>query len=253
MVTMIATGVPRPSFTVALIGPDGAGKTTVSRRLAEMLPLPVKTIYMGVSADSSNHLLPTTRLLRALRRACGAKPDTAGPRDPEQVKTRPKGLVRRVAKEAKSILSLVQRLSEESFRQVLAEYYQWRGHIVLFDRHFFSDYYRYDIAAKSEYRPLGRRLHGLFLEHVYPKPDLVIYLDAPPEVLFARKGEGSIELLQQRRQDYLEAGSRVEHFAVVDANRPQEEVARAVADCIWDFYRAGSHAVRKTAAMEPKG
>ena len=245
---MIARRVPGASFTVALIGPDGAGKTTVIRRLAEMLPLPVKTIYMGVSTDSSDHLLPTTRFLRALRRARGAKPDTAGPRDLRQVTARPKGFVRRIAKETKSMLSLFQRLSEESFRQMLAEYYQWRGYLVLFDRHFFLDYYRYDIAAQDGYLPLGRRLHGLFLNRFYPKPDLVIYLDAPPEVLFARKGEGSLELLRQRRQDYLEAGKLLEHFAIIDANRPQEEVVRAVAECIGDFCRARSHAVPKTAA-----
>src|SRR3712207_8707740 len=47
------------------------------------------------------------------------------------------------------------------------------------------------------------RSHGFVLAHVYPKPDLVVYLDAPPEVMLARKGEGSVEALARRRGEYL--------------------------------------------------
>ena len=67
-------------LTLALVGPDGAGKTTVARTLEEELRPSVKYLYMGVSADSSNHALPTTRLVQALKRRQGAEPDTRGPR-----------------------------------------------------------------------------------------------------------------------------------------------------------------------------
>src|SRR5205807_7090738 len=93
-----------------------------------------------------------------------------------------------------------------------------------------------DIAGGSS-RSLARRIHGLILERVYPKPDLVIYLDAPAEVLFARKGEGTIESLQQRRLEYLAMGSLIPHFAVVDGTQSQEEVAGKVAALIEQFHR----------------
>ena len=103
-------------FTVALIGPDGAGKTTIGRRLEQTLPLPVRYVYMGINYEASNHVLPTTRLIRAARRARGVGPDTAGPRDPERLRPRPKGLVKRVAHGLKSSLSLANRIAEEAFR-----------------------------------------------------------------------------------------------------------------------------------------
>jgi thymidylate kinase len=225
-------------FTVALIGPDGAGKTTIGRRIEYALPLPVKYVYMGVNLDSSNHMLPTTRLIKALKRMRGAAPDTAGPPDPKRVRKRPKGLVKGALASAKSGLRMANRIGEEWFRQGLAWYYQRRGNIVLFDRHFFSDYYAYDIASAHTDRRLSDRFHGFMLNRVYPRPDLVIYLDAPAEVLFARKGEGTIEALERRRQEYMSLRSVVKHFAVVDATQPEEAVARDVTDLIWEFYNA---------------
>jgi len=89
-------------------------------------------------------------------------------------------------------------------------------------------------------RSLGRRVHGLLLAHVYPKPDLVVFLDAPPELLLARKGEGTIESLQRRRQDYLQLAPLTKHFVVVDASRPLEEVTLDVAAAIERFSAARS-------------
>jgi thymidylate kinase len=233
-------------FTVALIGPDGAGKTTIARQLEHSLPLPAKYLYMGVSLDSSNRMLPTTRVVHALKRAMGAAPDRAGPADPAAVRSRHTTGGKRAFSELKSVVRLLYRLSEEWFRQCLAWYYQLRGHVVLFDRHFFLDYYAYDIAHQDHAWPLARRMHGVVLQRLYPKPDLVIYLDAPAEVLFARKGEGSIALLDRRRQDYLQLREVVQTFSVVDASQSREAVVHEVRELIMSFYRARLSAGRKS-------
>lgn len=232
-------------FTVALIGPDGAGKTTIGRRLEQTLPLPVRYVYMGINLDSSNHMFPTTRLIRLIKRAAGAPAYTPGPPDPTGSRPRPKGRLKQMTTGLRSSLRLVNRLTEEWFRQALVWYYQRRGNIVLFDRHFFHDYYAHDIARNGRGLPLSRRIHGLILDRLYPRPDLVICLDAPADVLFARKAEGTIATLERRRQEYLQTRHLVKYFAVVDASQSEDQVAGEVAELIWEFYRAKTRTATK--------
>ena len=66
------------------------------------------------------------------------------------------------------------------------------------------------------------------LDRLYPRPDLVIMLDAPAEVLHDRKGEGTIESLERMRRDYLALEGVVEKFVRIDATQDQEAVTREV-------------------------
>jgi len=204
-------------FTVALIGCDGAGKTTVARALERESGLPVRYLYMGVSAESSNRQLPSTRIAHAIKQRAGPGP---GPR--------PRG-VRRARQAARSTLRLANRLAEEWYRQLITQTFLTRGSIVIFDRHFLADYHASDIAGTG--RPLSRRIHGWMLMHAYPRPDLVVLLDAPPEVLFARKREGTLASLARRREDYrglAGAAGIARSVAVVSATPPVDTVVADV-------------------------
>ncbi len=215
--------------TVALIGADGAGKTTVGRRLEEGGEVRIKYLYMGINAAASNRALPTTRAVHALRRALGGRSEQGGPPDP--TRARPRGLLKRALRGIKSGLVLANRLGEEWFRQAIAWYWQRRGYVVLFDRHFLADYWAHGVAP-GEGAPLSRRLHGAVLRRLYPRPDLLVVLDAPASLLFARKPEGSVELLERRRSEYLDLARSLENVVVLDAMRPVETVARDVSDLI---------------------
>lgn len=215
--------------TVALIGPDGAGKMTVARALPAALPMPVRYLYMGVSAESSNVLLPTTRLMRRAKRIVGAAPDTAGPPS-HAPRRRSRSFLRRRLADARSVLRLGNRLAEEWYRQWTAWRWQRGGAVVVFDRHFFIDYHAYDVAGEA--RTWSQRAHGFVLGRLYPKPDLVIYLDAPGEVLLARKGEGTIDALERRRVEYRAVAAVVPDFVEVDATRSLEAVTAEVAEAI---------------------
>ncbi len=223
-------------FTVALIGPDGSGKTTVGTRLRDRLPVPTKYLYMGVNHEASEHLLPTTRLAQKLRKLSGTHKYAGGPREKTAgTGSQKKSLPRRLWKTAKSSVSLTNRLAEEWYRQCVAWYYLRKRRIVIFDRHFFPDYYAYDIVSDAP-RTVTQRLHGFVLNRFYPRPDFIVFLDAPADVLFKRKGEGTVELLEERRADYLQMKGLVKHFEVVDASREIDVVVADVSERITRFY-----------------
>jgi thymidylate kinase len=220
----------RRGFTVALIGCDGAGKTTVGRALELATGLPVRYLYMGVSAESSNRQLPSTRIAHAMKRRAAATRRPA----PAQTGPAPRPRrVRRACRAGRSALRLANRLADEWYRQLIAQAFLTRGSIVVFDRHFLADYHAFDVAGAA--RPLSRRIHGWMLMHAYPRPDLVVLLDAPPEVLFARKGEGTLASLARRRADYLglaDAAGIDCSFAVVSATQPLNAVVADVAGIV---------------------
>lgn len=205
---------------IALIGPDGAGKTTITRMLQESGATSFKYLYMGVDIPASNLALPTSRWVERLK----SRPESAGPAD---TGTRPHhpGPGRRGGG-LRGFARLGNRLAEEWFRQLVSWVHQARGFTVLYDRHFVFDFAP-EIAGGDE--PVDRRIHRWCLMHFYPRPDMVIFLDAPGALLFARKGESTIAELERRRQGFLRLGQRTPGFVRVDATRALPEVYAEVA------------------------
>jgi thymidylate kinase len=215
--------------TIALIGPDGAGKTTIARRLIAEQPLRFRYLYMGVSLTSSNLTLPTSRWARRLQQSERARPSG----------TRKRGFLRSMAR-------LVNRLAEAWFRQLVSWVLQLRGFIVLYDRHFVLDYAPEVVGLREE--PLDRRIHRWLVTRVFPRPDLIIFLDVPGTILFARKGEMTPAELERRRQGFLRKGARLSGFVCVDANAPLDEVYPRVRDVVNDFVASGF----RSGAVDPQ-
>jgi thymidylate kinase len=223
-------------FTVALIGPDGAGKTTMARRLVNTFPLPIRYLYMGVNIESSNVALPTSRLIEKIKQLRNKKSGAA--RSSGHVSQERKRKKSGVLASLRAGLRLVNRLSEEWYRQFLSWKYQRKGHIVVYDRHFQFDFERNKNGTKDNGFHLTDWLHRWCLANLYPRPDLVIYLDAPAEVLYARKREATLEYLESRRQAFLQQGKQIPNFVVIDSTQPLERVYSEVAARIMSFYES---------------
>lgn len=217
----------RRGFTVALVGADGAGKSTVAVQLVGAIGLPARYLYMGVNLETSRVVLPTTWLVLAVKRRRGGRPDLAphGPTDPA---SRPAARNRRALDDLKQALRIGNLVAEEWFRQALVRRSHRRGEIVVCDRHFYADYLAHDVVDRAG-KPLPVRIHGYLLDRWYPRPDLVIALEAPAEVLLARKGEGTLDSLRRRQQEYRMLRDHVAHYATVDATLPLDEVVRTAA------------------------
>jgi thymidylate kinase len=237
----------RPS-RIALVGADGAGKSTISTMLETAeLPFPVKRIYMGVNLEASTDMLPTTRLLFAAKRlrtrlrgrpplpSLGDTTHRPGVRQEPAGRGPGTGSLPGWRRAAKDLGRLSTWMTEEWLRLLLAESYTRRGYVVVFDRHFFVDYHGAESLVRSAApRSAIARAHSWMLEHLYPRPDVVICLDAPAEVLRDRKAEDSLEWLEARRQQYLRLADDVPVFAVVDVDRPVEQVYADVLRAIDD-------------------
>lgn len=213
---------------IALIGADGTGKSTVASRVRRALGDAARLVYLGSNPTAATHALPTTRLLWAVKRALGRELHHSGPPSLAAARTRPRGAAARAKQHAKSLLVLAARAPEEAYRFAVVAWHRARGRTVLVDRHPLPDHFGRDRRGTRGWLRLGDRLHGWLIARVYPRPDRVVWLDAPTEVLWARKAEGTPEALDARRQEYAEFAATAAGVTRVDAAAPVEDVTQAV-------------------------
>ncbi|MDT0351694.1 dTMP kinase [Pseudonocardia charpentierae] len=178
--------------TVALLGPDGVGKSTLLAGLATAYPLAIRQIYMGMWQGAGQ---PGYTRLDAVR-------------------------------------AILVRPFRVWWRVLCGAVHVARGRVVVFDR------YTYDaLLPVTGSWPLLKRPYFWVLAHLAPRPDLVLVLDLPGEVAFARKGESTPERLEAVRQGFLALVPRL-GAEVVDAAAPPEQVRADVVARIWQRHRA---------------
>lgn len=95
--------------------------------------------------------------------------------------------------------------------------------LLLFDR-----YHGDLLVDPTRYRYGGPILVAQLVMRLMPQPDLVVFLDAAPEILLARKQEVSHAALEASRERYLALCKRGGRFVVVDASLPLAEVVAQV-------------------------
>ncbi len=181
---------------VAFMGPDGCGKSTILTAITrEFAPAFREVRYF--------HMRP---------RVIGRKATNQGPvTDPHGQP--PRGMAASIAKVldlfADYTFGYILKIRPAAIRTVL----------VLFDRCF------YDLLVDSRRIRYGGPPWLLTAAaHLAPRPDLVILLDAPPEVLYARKREVPLEEVARQRTAYLEIAKKLRSAVVIDASQPADKV-----------------------------
>lgn len=192
---------------VAFLGPDGSGKSSVVAALGPQLA----QIFSGTK---TYHWRP--RVLLSSRKG-GEGPIT----DPHG--TPPRGALI-------SSLKLVFLLLDWALgywgRLV---HLRAKGHLLLFDRNY------HDIVVDPRrYRYGGPEWFARLVGRLVPRPDLLVLLDAPPEVSQARKQEVTLEETRRQREAYLGLAETSEERRTVDASRPLDEVVAGAERAILD-------------------
>lgn len=185
--TKLRTAALEPGLSIALLGPDGAGKSTLASELGQSFYFPVRSVYMGLY---------------------GAGPSGRVPR------------------------GSFGRISRQWAGYARATFHRRRGRLVVYDR------YSYDALLHGPRRPTVRaRLRRWLLGHAVPPPDVILLLDAPPEVLLRRKDEHDLATLNSQRKAYLALAQRLD-APVVRADRKADDVRREVTALVWRRYVA---------------
>jgi thymidylate kinase len=193
-------GRRRLGLVVAILGPDGSGKGTVIDELARRIPVGVTTIYLGRRKGSSS------------------SPSTA-----ESTTTAPRPL-----RESAFVVAKAMR----AWRKLLGGYVAaWRGHIVLCDRHPIEV-----LAIRPDRSRFAASLERFLARRLTPKPDAIVVLEAPPDVLLARKPEHPAATLRAWQRGYVDELVPM-GATTVDTSGSIEHSVAEVSRVVWDALR----------------
>jgi thymidylate kinase len=191
---------------VAVLGPDGAGKSTLIQHLRESLAGAFRRTEVF-------HLRPGV-----ITRKGANRPVT----DPHGKPPHPLWL---------SLLKIPYFL----FDYLLGYLFKVRPKLVRSTLVLFDRYYDDLLVDPHRYRYGGPQWLAQWLQHCIPYPDLLFILDAPQEHVLRRKQELPADELQRQRREYHRLAIELPNAILLDAAQPEGEVTRQATQVTLDM------------------
>lgn len=186
---------------IVILGPDGAGKSSVIQGLK-------RNLSQGGHAVKVRHLKPQ-----------GISPQRG---EPGAIVTDPHGKPPRSA--LTSLVKILVWLIEEWWAHLFQDK---NGRLLICDR-----YYHDLLVDPMRYRYGGPLWMAWLVGWLMPQPRLWVLLDAPVEVLQARKQEVTRQESARQRQAYLAFVRQQPRHAIVDASQPLDKVIADVEQAV---------------------
>jgi thymidylate kinase len=197
---------PRSGMHIILLGPDGAGKTTVQEAISRDLGPAFSGVQCRTFAPSLLGSRPTQ-----------GRPHALPPRSfPASV--------------AKAIYWLLY----YTLGYYLTVYPALARSVFVLNHRYLAD----ALVDPKRYRYAAPHWILHLVWRLVPKPDLIILLDAPAEVVQARKKEVRFEETARQRAAYRSLVEQMPNGHIVDASRPIDEVLAEVNEIILRFLAA---------------
>jgi thymidylate kinase len=192
----------RIKLKIVILGPDGAGKSSVSQGLIRRLDLVGGIVAM-------RYLKPDLVVSRRGEAAVNAVPHGKPPRSA-----------------LFSLAKIIVWLMEEWYANL---FWDKKGSLLICDR-----YYHDLLVDPKRYRYGGPAWAAELVGKLMPQPKLWILLDAPAEVLQARKQEVTLEESARQRQEYLDFVRKQRNHLVVDASKSLDRVITEIAKALME-------------------
>ena len=187
-------------FVIGVLGPDGSGKTTVMNQVK-------KDMVHAFRRINQYHLFP-----KDIKESL---PNT----NPHGKKKR--GFIASLLK-----LCYFIALYNWGWMKKVAPA-KIRSTFVIFDR-----YYDDILIDPTRYRNGTPQWVVKLVRFFIPQPQLWIVLDAPTDVIQARKAEVSYEETERQRRAYIKYAEEKEHCLLVDTNRDVKEISKDICEFI---------------------
>ena len=237
-------GLLNPKITIALIGPDGVGKSTVISELTNSFPLGIKSVYMGWSDHENTLKLPTSKWLYRRYNKTKTSSIVEKPEFPSEVqalsenikphKEQVKVTVQKI--HWKQLPGIINEIAEQYTRYFYAKYYKFRGAFVLYDRYVYDQFIFNSTAKKEEVKPQDKIL-AEFFKRFFPDPDLTILLAGDAELIHQRKNELPAHKIAKRIALYEEIGRTKKNFHIIDVNVALELEIKRITQIIWQEFK----------------